>query len=544
MKTLILYFLIGTTYFSYATDYHVGPSQTLNSISEVPWATLMPGDRVFIHWKSTPYKEKWVINRQGTLTNPIEVIGVSGPQGEQPIIDGNNAVTVANVNFWNERRGVVKIGGSNQPADNLSSYIIIENLEIKSARPPYQFTNDDGQTETYANNAAAIFIEKGVNISIKNCTLHDSGNGLFISSNGGLTENILIEKNYIYNNGIVGSVYYHNTYTAATNITYQFNRFGHLRAGALGNNLKDRSSGLVVRNNWIEGGNRQLDLVDAESSLTTHPNYLKTYVYANILIEPNSAGNSQIVHYGGDSGTTANYRKGDLYFYNNTIISTRNGNTTLIRLSTNDETAHVFNNLIYTTASGSQFAMIEGSGTFNTYYNWLKPSWQDCFCTPNGVVNDLGNNITGADPLFEDFDNQNFRLIETSPLLNNAMNISNNLLPNFNVIFEYIKHQESASRPLSGALDIGAYEYDLGLSIDNEFFDKTISITPNPTSNTFVLDLKEEILKKVSIYNQLGKLCKETTSSEIDLSNQANGVYFIKITLQTGDIISRKVIKK
>ena len=66
------------------------------------------------------------------------------------------------------------------------------------------------------------------------------------------------------------------------------------------------------------------------------PRYRETHVYGNILIEPDGAGNSQIVHYGGDSGTTEEYRKGDLYFYNNTVISTRSGNTTLVRLSTPD----------------------------------------------------------------------------------------------------------------------------------------------------------------------------------------------------------------
>ncbi|RLD77012.1 MAG: hypothetical protein DRJ10_12675, partial [Bacteroidetes bacterium] len=97
---------------SYATDYHVGSDQALSTISEVPWSTLHPGDRVYIHWRSEPYKEKWVINRQGTADNPIEIIGVDGPEGQQPIIDGNGAITVSGVNFWNESRGVIKIGGS------------------------------------------------------------------------------------------------------------------------------------------------------------------------------------------------------------------------------------------------------------------------------------------------------------------------------------------------------------------------------------------------------------------------------------------------
>jgi hypothetical protein len=40
-----------------AEDYHVGPSQPLETIGEVPWATLLPGDRIYIHWRDTPYFE-------------------------------------------------------------------------------------------------------------------------------------------------------------------------------------------------------------------------------------------------------------------------------------------------------------------------------------------------------------------------------------------------------------------------------------------------------------------------------------------------------
>ena len=108
---------------------------------------------------------------------------------------------------------------------------------------------------------------------IRNCILRDSGNGLFIGANDGQTQDILIEGNWIYDNGIEGSIYQHNTYTAAIGITYQYNHMGRLREDCGGNNLKDRSAGLVVRYNWIEDGNRQLDLVDAEDSavLVNHP---------------------------------------------------------------------------------------------------------------------------------------------------------------------------------------------------------------------------------------------------------------------------------
>ncbi|MCF6318706.1 MAG: right-handed parallel beta-helix repeat-containing protein [Proteobacteria bacterium] len=460
MKSILVLFLILVGNNSNAVDYHIGPLQPLSNIADAPWATLQAGDNVYIHWRATPYNEKWVINRQGTALQPISVIGVSNELGEQPVIDGNGATTPAGLNFWSESRGVIKIGGSNTPNDGMPQYIVIENLEIRSGRPPFQFTNDNGVLESYSNNAASIYVEKAQNLTIRNCTIRDSGNGIFIGAFNGETSNILIEKNHIYDNGIVGRIFEHNTYTAAIDITYQFNHFGPLRAGAGGNNLKDRSAGLVVKHNWIESGNRQLDLVDAEDSLVlvNHPSYSSTFVYGNILIEPDGAGNSQMVHYGGDSGTTADYRKGNLYLYNNTIISTRSGNTTLLRLSTNDETAHVFNNIIYNTADGNNMAMMSGTGVLNLNNNWLKSNWRDCHCSPSGSVIDNGNNIEGTDPLFIDFGNQDFNLANSSSAIDAGSVLMSEVLPEHDLLEEYRVHQDSKLRDQDLVIDLGAFE--------------------------------------------------------------------------------------
>src|SRR5580765_3774988 len=261
-----LVFLIAAS--AFATTYEVKPGTPLDTIAEVPWATLQPGDTVLIYWKPTPYNEKWVICRQGAAAQPITVRGVFGPNGERPVIDGNGATTPTDLNFWNENRGTIKIGGANIPADTMPKYIYIANLEVRGAYSAYKFTRFNGQTQTYAQNAAPIYVEKGENILIHNCIITDGGNGLFIgSSDTEPSRNITIQNNYIYGNGNAGSAFEHNNYTAAIGITFQYNRFGPLRAGAGGNNLKDRSAGTIIRYNWIEGGNRNLDLVDGEDSL-------------------------------------------------------------------------------------------------------------------------------------------------------------------------------------------------------------------------------------------------------------------------------------
>jgi hypothetical protein len=129
------------------------------------------------------------------------------------VIDGNGAITRTELNYWSEVKGFIKIGSFSIPNNEKASFIIIENLEIRSAHPDYSFTNDDGNEEAYNKNASSIFIEN--HITMRNCILHNSGNGLFSAHE---TSDLLIEKNHIYGNGIVGSVYEHNSYTETINI--------------------------------------------------------------------------------------------------------------------------------------------------------------------------------------------------------------------------------------------------------------------------------------------------------------------------------------
>ncbi len=466
-KFLVLVAMLILTLGAYATEtanattYEVGPGKAYTKIGNVPWAYLQPGDTVLIYWRPAPYKEKWVICRQGTAAFPITVSGVPGPGGELPVIDGNGAVTAPGLNYWAEARGVIKIGGANIPADTMPKYIVIEDLEIRNARPPYTFTADDGTTQKYTANASTIYVEKGEHITIRGNALHDAGNGLFVaSSDTAVSRDILIEENYIYNNGNVGSIYEHNSYTAAIGITFQSNHYGPLCAGCGGNNLKDRSAGQVVRYNWIEGGNRQLDLVDAEDSVVirTDPRYRETHVYGNILIEPAGAGNRQIVHYGGD-GRVRNYRKGTLFFYNNTIVSNRTDRTTLFRLSTNDEHADARNNIFYATASGNTVALLDVYGVLDLSHNWIKPGWVKSFSKFRGTVNDDGTMVEGTSPGFVNEAGQDYHLAAGSAAIDAGTALNASVLPDNNVLEQYVRHLSSEPRPEDGTLDIGAFEF-------------------------------------------------------------------------------------
>jgi hypothetical protein len=347
------------------------------------------------------------------------------------------------------------------PSDTTPRFIVIENLDIRGARPPFAYTSPTGAAGNYINNAAAIYIEKGENIIVRNCAMHDCGNGFFVASSDALaSRDILVESNFIFDNGNASSLFEHNNYTAAIGITFQYNRFGPLRAGCPGNNLKDRSDGLVVRYNWIEGGNRQLDLVDGEDSglIRNHPQYRTTLVYGNILVEPDAAGNRQITHYGGDSGTTANYRKGTLHFYNNTVVSTRTDRTTLFRLSSNEEFADCRNNIIYVTAAGNTLSMLDDTGRLNLTHNWIKAAWVTSFGGLSGSITN-GLEINGATPGFLDELRQNFFLATNSACINAGTNLHGALGSAEAVLRHYLRHQTNSARPNFGRLDLGAYEF-------------------------------------------------------------------------------------
>jgi hypothetical protein len=443
---------------SYSGTFEVGPGKEFENIGDVPWESLKAGDEVLIYWRLQPYKEKWVIAVRGSEAQPFIVRGIPGNDGDLPVVDGRDAVTRKEINFWNENRGVVKIGGANIPSVDFPTWIIVENLDIRSGRTPYRFTGRAGLT-AYSRNAASVYVKNGENVTIRNCIFRDSGNGLFVSH---ASRNIAIEGCWILENGIENSIYEHNAYTAAIGMVYQYNYFGPLRVNCLGNNLKDRSAGTVVRYNWIESGNRQLDLVDAEDSqdLVNHPSYRSTLVYGNILVEPDGAGNSQIVHYGGDSGNTSFYRKGILHFFNNTVVSTRLNNTTLLRLSTNEETCDCRNNAVYVAGPGTSLALLDSAGFLRIKNNWLKNGWRTSHSGLTGTIDDDEGTVTGENPGFVDEAAQDYRLRQSSPCINAGTLLHADVLPLHRLAWQYVKHRAFQKRASDGRPDVGAFEFE------------------------------------------------------------------------------------
>ncbi len=405
-------------------DYAVGPSAgQIPSLDQVPWETLGPGDTVRIYWQASPYKGKFMISGKGTAAQPIRVCGVKGPHGERPVVDGKGATTRAALDYGDpihqSRTLVLVKGAASAPYTWFPEYITVEGLEITGQYPDYTFTDTAGAAHPYDAFGACVWVERGHHVTLRDDDIHDCTNGVFTKSTDdgdfAVTEDVLLEGNYIHDNGVSGDDHEHDSYVQSVGVVYQFNHYGPQRAGALGSAIKDRSVGTVVRYNFLDGCARSTDLVEAEDYPMTalaDPRYRTTLVYGNLIRK----GNDGVpIHYGGDhtgamptdSWGEPIFRKGTLYFFNNTVEVSGDGYTmAFLQLSTTDEHAQVYNNVFHYTGAVMYKGLRAGQevgaswttgGTIELGVNWMDDGWvlNDPDHPVPGPVNGAGNVITG-----------------------------------------------------------------------------------------------------------------------------------------------------
>ena len=472
------------------TTYEVGPGLAFTTLGAVPWNGLQAGDTVAIHYQPQPYHELILISGNGTAAAPIRVLGVAGPNGERPVIDGQNAVLGPNLDYVYSgipTRGLVTISpDSNYKYGDKPSYIEISGLQIRNAHVGNSIVRPGGTASPYLNNAAGIYVERGEHITVRDCEIDHNSNGLFVASGDDeatQSREILVQASFIHDNGNAGSDRQHNVYTEAIGMTFEDNHFAPLLPGAGGNNIKDRSAGLIVRNNWIEGGAHLLDLVDAEGSYNqagADPRYQQTFVYGNVLLNTAGPGNaSNLVHYGGDSGDESIYRQGTLYFYNNTVViqGSRSGPdarwfTSLFRFDTNQQIGDIRNNIFYAAGDPSTPAaeptglalFDDTAGTANFGVNWISPDWHTWRndSEPEGSsVTGGGNFLTNPqnDPGFMDLSKYDLHLKTTSAVVDQSGALAAAVIGKQEPTLQYVVHGSHAARPVLGAaLDLGAFE--------------------------------------------------------------------------------------
>jgi Flp pilus assembly pilin Flp len=78
--------------------------------------------------------------------------------------------------------------------------------------------------------------------------------------------------------------------------------------------------------------------------------------------------------------------------------------------------------------------------------------------------------------------------------------------------------------------------YNISAVLSNDdFVLNAFSISPNPSKDFVTISMENNLLlKKVTIYNQLGQLMKTTTNSIVDISELTNGSYYVEIITDKG----------
>ncbi len=467
-------------------DYQVGPGKAYTALHQVPWEALKAGDTVRIFYSATPYAGKFLVAAQGTAASPVRICGVRGPNNERPIVDGSAAVTraalasgyggSASTSDIHQARSIVVIKSlATQDWTARPSHVQIDGLAIRRAHPNYTFTDAAGATKPYSKFGACVWVERGHDITIADNEISDCQMAIFSKSTDdgdfALTKNLRVAANHFFNNGVVNDWFEHTTYLQSVGLVLEFNRYGPMRAGATGNQHKDRSVGSVIRYNFIEGGAHSLDLVEAEDfpgAALANPAYRATFVYGNLL--RNGAGARAIVHYGGDhfgSAPGANwgeplFRKGTLYFFNNTVHGT-GASGRIFRISTTDETVQAWNNVFYFEGTG-YLREAENDGVGASWVkdgnlvlgvNWIRSGWSAARTSLTANVSGTASLIVGAAAPMD--------LNSFVPLAGNAIVDAGTggpgALSGYPVGFQLDANRLPALRNINGAaVDLGAIE--------------------------------------------------------------------------------------
>ena len=492
------------------------------------WNSLNPGDVVCIYGKSTPYAERLVLTRSGSdEQHRIRIVGVN-QGGYDPILTGKSATTAAAFNYGANfsqyfEGGEVSVTGLNYGTP--VAYLNIEGLTIQGATtaevagtvasPTYSSNTysdpniNSGAQSPWGCGSAGINLLRSDHISIIHNRIKDNDNGIFVNSNNGNTSsNILVESNHIYGNGVFGEQQgawnpgkcgadAHGTYSEAENITYLGNRFGALRQGEAVNLLKDRSSGLVVAYNlFLPDGvfeaslgdallvgskpgsiGHLLDLVESYDTSVGPAGGLQSLgaaynnvsVYGNIFFDDGAAANGSqgaenAVHFGGDQGNSAVYRK-HLHYYNNTVVARRADGVGWLEMEPTTD-AGAWNNIFYAAYVGSSTPP-----SFNLLSTWCYDKQYGYTC---GTVNYLAQNwnspiwaITGvngsnSNPNFVSLTNYDVHIATNDPAIVGNGQTGDSAYPanSTTIPIEYSDFLSTVTRPFSQAkIDLGALGY-------------------------------------------------------------------------------------
>jgi hypothetical protein len=302
------------------------------------------------------------------------------------------------------QKGIFTIGGT--------ASATIENFELSGA----------AISSSAGNNGAGIR-HQGLNLTVRNCYIHDNQDGILAAPATANTGAILIENSEFSHNG-AGDGFSHNMYIG--NFASFTLQFSYSHDGNVGHLFKSRALSTLVLYNRItdETGGTASYEVDI-------PNAGTAYLIGNVIEQSATTQNADIVTFG-EEGTPSGYDT-HLFVVNNTFINDHPSGTFV-----NDTTstpAVITNNIFYNAGTVTN----QSGATLTTNFE----------------------SATMGDPMFVNRASYDVTLQSGSPCIDKgsappARDGGPSLVP----AFEYVHPLSDVARTIVGpAIDIGAYEY-------------------------------------------------------------------------------------
>jgi hypothetical protein len=243
-----------------------------NQVTTADAITVAAGQTVYF---TPPYFEKVILTAAGTSDSPIIVQGIADPTtGALPVLDAHNASTGPNMAHtgsaaYHDAYGFV-LFARNAGNNSWPAYLTLRNLRIQSGR--VGLTGYDGSNSAYTYvSGGGIRLENATSVTLEELEILDSDNGVFGKTDPGTNPaqslvDLTVRGNHFYRNGLGSGS--HQSYLEANGIVYEKNWYDTPAAGSACSQLKDRSSGTVIRYNYFYPSLRVLDLVNSQSGFT------------------------------------------------------------------------------------------------------------------------------------------------------------------------------------------------------------------------------------------------------------------------------------
>jgi hypothetical protein len=280
---------------------------------------------------------------------------------------------------------------------------VIENVEMYGA--------------TVADRNGAALRLDGRDLTVRGSYLHDNENGILTNNDG--VSNIVIENTEFASNGY-GDGYSHNLYIGHVNSLVFRNSYSH--DARVGHNLKSRANtNTIVYSRFSSSVNQPSYEIDL-------PNAGNAYVIGNVIQQPSSNNNPSLLAFGEEGASNVGQ---ELYVINNTFLNEDSSRGTFIMVGSGVTTPVLMQNNLFV-----------GTGTASTQSNTVDRT-----------------NLRTLSAAFVDRAGYDLRPASGSPAINagsapgtSASGLS--LLPTL----QYKHVAGSETRPVNGAIDIGAYE--------------------------------------------------------------------------------------